>query len=178
MVFYKRIRYLAEARSKITGIPSSTRFDGPLHCPGTNRITIGEKCFLGPDLELDARENGRIDIGASVRINRGVTIASYSSVRIGDHCLIGEFVSIRDANHGIRAKSLIRYQNHTSSPITIGEGAWIGRGSCILPGVTLGAGCVVGANSVVTRDVEAGAIVAGVPAKFKKFRMDQLPDPI
>jgi acetyltransferase-like isoleucine patch superfamily enzyme len=54
---------------------------------------------------------------------------------------------------------------------------WVGRGATILPGVTLGAGAIIGANSVVTRDVPAQAIVAGVPARLIRWRDGRPVDP-
>ncbi len=55
-----------------------------------------------------------------------------------------------------------------SKPITIGKDCWIGGGTIILPGVTIGDGVTVGAGSVVTKDVESRTVVAGNPAKFIK----------
>jgi phosphonate metabolism protein (transferase hexapeptide repeat family) len=54
--------------------------------------------------------------------------------------------------------------------VRIGHDVWIGHGAVILPGVTVGDGAVVGANAVVTKDVEPYAIVAGVPARFLRWR--------
>jgi phosphonate metabolism protein (transferase hexapeptide repeat family) len=55
-------------------------------------------------------------------------------------------------------------------PVTIGHDVWIGHGGVVMPGVTVGNGAVIGANAVVTRDVPAYAIVAGVPAKPLRLR--------
>jgi acetyltransferase-like isoleucine patch superfamily enzyme len=56
-------------------------------------------------------------------------------------------------------------RNHAGAPIILEDGAWIGAGAIILPGVTVGTRAVVGAGSVVVKDVPAGSIVAGNPAR-------------
>ena len=154
----------------IRGLHSSVQFDGVPLVTGTANISLGRSSRIGALCELGTEEKGRIRLGRNVRLNRGATIFSYSDIQIGDHSLIGEFVTIRDANHGIEPGQLIRGQKHNSSAIRIGSDVWIGRGACILPGVEIGDGAVIGANSVVTRSIPAGAIAAGVPAKVIRQR--------
>lgn len=55
---------------------------------------------------------------------------------------------------------------------TVGNDVWIGREATIMPGVTIGDGAVVGAHSVVTKDVEPYAVVAGNPARHLRVRFD------
>jgi acetyltransferase-like isoleucine patch superfamily enzyme len=55
-------------------------------------------------------------------------------------------------------------------PIRIGRDVWVGSGSCILPGVTIGDGAVIGANSVVTQNIPPHSVVAGIPAHIVKKR--------
>jgi acetyltransferase-like isoleucine patch superfamily enzyme len=61
----------------------------------------------------------------------------------------------------------------TLEPVIIEDGAWLGACSVILQGVTIGAGAVVGAGSVVNKDVPAGSIVAGNPARVVRMRGDE-----
>ena len=167
---WRRIYLTARLAADISDMDYSVQCDGRVHVSGTANIKLGKRCRLGMDVELRTVEAGQIQIGEDTRLNRGCTLTSYAQIRIDDFTIIGEFVSIRDANHGLKRGEPMRYQPHTCEPILIGRDVWIGRGSCILPGVTIGEGAVIGANSVVTRDVPDFAIAAGVPAKVIKMR--------
>lgn len=148
-------------------VPLSTQFDGPLRLPKRIALELGEACRFGREVFLDTN-GGRITLGCHVRINTGCVLVSYASISIGDDCLIGEYVSIRDANHGTAAGQAMRLQPHTSAPIVIGRNVWIGRGAVVLRGVHIGDGAVVAANSVVTQDVAPCTLVGGIPARLIK----------
>ena len=167
---WRRIYLTARLAADVSDMDFSVQCDGRVHVSGTANIKLGKRCRLGMEVELRTVEAGHIQIGEDTRLNRGCTLTSYAQIRIDDFTIIGEFVSIRDANHGLKRGEPMRYQPHTCKPILIGRDVWIGRGSCILPGVTIGEGAVIGANSVVTRDVPDFAIAAGVPAKVIKMR--------
>lgn len=166
-----RLLRLARLRSVTAGVvPISTQFDGPVQTVGRPRLHLGPRCRLGRDVFFETQDEGRIEIGADVRINRGCLLVSYSRISIGSDCLIGEYVSIRDADHGMCPGQPMRLQPHAARPITIGDDVWIARGAVILSGVSVGSGAVVGANSVVTKDVPPLTIVAGVPARVLRRR--------
>lgn len=148
-------------------VPVSTQFDGPVHLPKRIALELGESCRFGREVFLDTN-GGRIALGRHVRINTGCVLVSYASISIGDDCLIGEYVSIRDANHGTAAGQAMRLQPHACAPIVIGHNVWIGRGAVVLKGVCIGDGAVVAANSVVTHDVAPRTLVGGVPARLIK----------
>lgn len=132
---------------------------------GTGRIEFGRDLFLYADVVLETQANGSIAIGDGAVISRGAHIVAHARVVIGAGVMIGEYASIRDANHRFGPGVAPRHSGHDAEPVTIGARSWIGRGVIVLPGVTIGEHAVVGANAVVTRDVAPGAIVAGVPAR-------------
>lgn len=164
--FPARLLRLARFRSRASGrIPFSTQLDGAVHVAGRPRVDLGERCRLGRDVFFETVGEGTVVLGEHVRINAGCFLVSYARITIGKNCLIGEYASLRDADHGISGDGPIREQAHRSAPIVIEDDVWIGRGAAILRGVRIGAGAVVGANSVVTHDVPARTVVAGCPAR-------------
>lgn len=166
-----RFARLTQLRAHCSGrVPTSTQFDGPVYASHGARLFLAPYCRLGRGVVFETSEDGQIRIGAHAIINTGCHIVSYAGIDIGDNVLIGEYASIRDANHGTELGELIRNQEHQSAPISIGDDVWIGRGAVILKGVTIGPGAVVAANSVVTRDVAAMAIVGGIPARLLRMR--------
>lgn len=144
--------------------PTSLVIEGPAFVDGTRDIQIGENVLLYSDLHLETQGEASIDIGDHVVISRGVHVVAMAGVTIGAGSMIGEYASIRDANHLRTDETSIRLSGHTAKPIVIGEEVWIGRGVTVLCGVTIGDGATVGANAVVTKDVPPGVTVAGVPA--------------
>ena len=57
---------------------------------------------------------------------------------------------------------------YSKGPVVIGNNVWLGNNVCVMPGVTIGDGAIIGANSVVTHDIPAYAVAAGIPAKVVK----------
>ncbi|MCW3040473.1 MAG: hypothetical protein JWM31_2378 [Solirubrobacterales bacterium] len=103
--------------------------------------------------------------------NVGLSLACFERIEIGEGAAIGEQVMIRDSdNHQILGSG------PATAPIVVGDLVWIGARATILKGVTIGDGAVVAAGAVVNRDVPAGALVAGVPARVKRtdVRWDDL----
>jgi acetyltransferase-like isoleucine patch superfamily enzyme len=154
------------AASITSKLDLSVVVQGSVEVHGSGNIEFGKDLFLYPGLYLETRGNGHITLGDGVVISRGVHIVSHAEITIGEGTGIGEYTSIRDANHTRGDGSSVRESGHQGKAIRIGRNAWIGRGVTILPGATIGDDAVVGANSVVTRDVPPSCTVAGVPARL------------
>lgn len=111
-----------------------------------------------------------VEIGNDVSLNRGIEIyPSYLTghgVVIGNNVRIGPGARLLAAGHEIVAPDF----RDTGGEIRIGNDCWVGAGALVLPGVTMGDGSVVAAGAVVTRDVPAYAVVAGVPARVIRQR--------
>lgn len=132
---------------------------------GSANIRLGRNLYLYRELYLETRGTGVIQIDDGVVLSRGVHLAAHAGIHIGRGSMIGEYTSVRDANHGFGAGVSLRDAAHQATAITIGENVWIGRGVTILPGVQIGENAVVGANAVVRHNVAANAVVGGIPAQ-------------
>ncbi|MGR9013563.1 MAG: DapH/DapD/GlmU-related protein [Gammaproteobacteria bacterium] len=112
---------------------------------------------------------GQLSLGRDTWLSPGVIFYTHieAPIKIGERCDIGPAVEFITGGHLIGTASR-RAGIGTAKPIVIQDGCWIGASARILGGVTIGAGSVVAAGSVVTRDVPADALVAGVPAEVKK----------
>lgn len=145
-------------------LPASTVIEGRVWVFGSRRIRFGQNSLLYPALHLETQGDAVIEIGDGVVISRGAHLVAMAGITIGDGTMIGEYTSIRDANHSRDEGRAIRESGHSARPIAIGREVWIGRGVTVLGGVTIGDHATIGANAVVTHDVAAGAVVGGVPA--------------
>ncbi len=131
---------------------------------GAGSVRVGSKVVIDRDATLECR--GSLIVGSRTVFGHHVTIGVRESVIIGCDCLIAEMVSIRDHDHGFHDAAMpMREQEPLVASVVIGDDVWIGSKVTITRGVHIGQGAIVGANSVVTYDVAAGAIVGGVPAR-------------
>lgn len=111
-----------------------------------------------PSVGVDSLRN--LNIGDSSFINRSVCFGADAKIFIGKNVLISPGVIIETSSHR-KNKNRSCY----AEPIHICDGVWLGAGSIVLGGVTIGDGAIVGAGSLVNRDVEEFQIVGGVPAR-------------
>lgn len=113
-----------------------------------------------------------ISTGENFYANHGVVILDAAAVTIGSDVLLGPGVNISTASHPLNAERR-RQKLEIAKPITIGDNVWVGMGAQILAGVTIADNVVVAAGAVVAKDVPAGALVAGVPAKVIRMIADE-----
>ncbi len=137
-------------------------------------IEVEKGCSLDRGVTLlcsgESSLQPKIRIGSSTYINRNTFIDAALLIVIGKECAIGPGCYITDHDHGTQLDLPPLAQPLISQPTHIGDRVWIGANATILKGVSIGQDAVVGAGSVVTKDVPAGAIVVGVPAKIIRYR--------
>lgn len=104
-----------------------------------------------------------ISVGRDVFVNQNCTLNDIGGIAIGDDVFIGPRVSLISSGHPVDPAR--RRGEITAAPIAVERGVWLCAGATVLQGVTVGADSVVAAGAVVTRDVPAGVVVAGVPAR-------------
>jgi acetyltransferase-like isoleucine patch superfamily enzyme len=134
------------------------------------RVELGRWSWLGHRSKLRCHE-GVISIGAKTVMGQECTISAYQHVSIGRECVIADRVMMIDFDHGmVDVERPVRLQGIYKRDVRVGNNVWIGYGACLLRGVTVGDNAVIGTNAVVTRDVPANAVVAGVPARVIRMR--------
>jgi len=135
---------------------------------------IGDAVFIGNQTFLQGRHDGHCVIGAHTWIGP----QSYFDCRdmeLGEYVGWGPGAKVLGSEHtGEPADVPIIQTDLVIKPVRVGDGADIGVNAVLLPGVTVGKGAIVGAGAVVTKDVPPYAIVAGVPAKLLRSRVDPM----
>lgn len=149
------------------GFPAATLMNvGSIHVG--SRTLIGRQVTLsvgyGPGEGL-LPERGLV-IGDRCVIGARTSFTAHESIVVGDDVWCGQDVFVSDASHGYQDADVpIGRQLGAHQPVSIGAGSWIGHGSIILPGTTIGRNVVVAAGSVVRGVVEDHAVVGGAPAR-------------
>jgi len=134
------------------------------------RVEFGRFVWIGDGTKIRCHE-GTVEIGAKTVMGQECTISAYQRVRIGEQCVIADRAMFIDFDHGVvEVERPIRTQGIYKRDVEVGSNVWIGYGACILRGVRVGDNSIVGTNSVVTRDVPANAVVAGIPARIIRMR--------
>ena len=170
LVVYKGQRYNIMPEASVLFADGSYRED----------IELGEYVTLYGT--LFSQSHGKIVMGDNTRLGKGSIIRSVEKVVVGSYTAIADNVVISDnGNHPIdpdfrRRMKLdtlggdMRLWKHSAhAPVIIGENVWVGEHSRIQRGVTIGDNAIIAAGAIVTKDVPANSIVAGIPAKVIKY---------
>lgn len=124
--------------------------------------SVGPGSFFEPSFRCEFGFN--ISVGKRFCANFDCVILDGGEVQIGDYVLFGPRVGIYTSNHAIDAEERAAGACY-ARPVNIGNRVWIGGGVNINQGVVIGDNSIVGAGSVVTKDVPANVIAAGVPCR-------------
>ena len=137
----------------------------------TRVARCGANVDINPMASLKCPE--KLNIGDYVSIQKCVELNARGGIRIGSGTIIAQEVLVLSSNHNYNSDDL-QYlpfdDRNNDKEVVIDCNVWIGARSIILPGVHIGEGAVIGAGSVVTKNVEAFAIVGGNPAKLIGYR--------
>ena len=112
----------------------------------------------------------QIVLGRECFVNSYTQIAAVRKVVIGAKVMIAQSCFIADYQHGYRdvSRSVREQPLEVEGEVHIGEGSWIGAGSCVMGNVVLGRNCVIGAGSVVTRSLPDFCVAVGAPLRVVK----------
>jgi acetyltransferase-like isoleucine patch superfamily enzyme len=187
---YARLLWRYSWRRALTAAGRRWSTDGPLFLGRRLEIQIarqgtvrfGRFVWIGDRSKIRCHE-GVVEIGAKTVMGQECTISAYQRVRIGEQCVIADRAMFIDFDHGVvEVERPIRVQGIYKRDVEVGSNVWIGYGACILRGVRVGDNSIVGTNTVVTKDVPANAVVAGVPARIVRMREApaelRWPDPV
>ena len=135
-------------------------------------VRLGRWCWIGHGTKIRAHE-GQVTIGAKSVLGQECTISAFQSVTIGRECIVADRVMLIDFDHGVvEVERPIRLQGIYKRDVLVGNNCWIGYGACILRGVTIGDNSVVGTSAVVTADLPANSVCAGIPARVLRMRAE------
>ncbi len=135
------------------------------------QISIGNNVYVGHFCILKGYHRNEMSIGDNVWIGQQCFLHSAGGLTIGNNVGIGPGVRVHTARHRELGRDVpIVFASVDDAPVVIEDDADVGIGSTILPGVRIGRGAQIGAGAVVTNDVPAYAVAAGVPARVLRYR--------
>jgi acetyltransferase-like isoleucine patch superfamily enzyme len=146
-------------------------------CPGVKFeigrdacVKLGRWSWIGHRCKIRVHE-GEFSLGAKSVMGQECTVSAYQHVAIGRECIIADRVMMIDFDHGmVETERPIREQGIYKRNVDVGHNVWIGYGACLLRGVSVGENSVIGTSAVVTANVPANAVVAGIPARLIRTR--------
>jgi maltose O-acetyltransferase len=124
--------------------------------------SVGDDVTISPPFTCDY--GSYISLGQHTFVNYDCVFLDVASITVGEACQFGPKVQLLTPTHPIDPEDR-RGGWEAGEPITIGDNVWLGGGAIVCPGVTIGADTVIGAGSVVAKDIPAGVVAVGNPAR-------------
>jgi maltose O-acetyltransferase len=164
------------ARSQLAQLAATPSTDAAARRNILERLLgeVGAGVWIEPPFFCDY--GAHVYIGPQSFINVNCVFLDSAEIRIGANVLIGPGVQLLTVSHPLRARDRVvptsgsdaaPYRTY-ARPITIGDQVWLGAGSIVLPGVTIGAGTTIGAASLVTEDVPPNCLAFGQPCRVQR----------
>ncbi|MDN7121116.1 sugar O-acetyltransferase [Nocardioides sp. ChNu-153] len=166
--------YLADDPELVAGVVRAQRLQEAYNATGVDDLerrrallvellgSVGDDVAIRPPFYVDY--GTQITVGSRVFANYGLVALDVAAITIGDDTQIGPNVQLLTPTHPVDPGPR-RDKWEGGRPVTIGSNVWLGGGVVVCPGVTIGDDTVVGAGSVVTRDLPAGVVAVGNPAR-------------
>ena len=123
---------------------------------------VGNNCYIEPPFHANWGCN--MHVGNNFYSNFNLTVVDDADIYIGDSVMIAPNVVIATGTHPICPKLREKWYQY-NLPVHIGNRVWIGAGTIILPGVTIGDDSVIGVGSVVTKNIPSGVVAVGNPCR-------------
>jgi len=139
---------------------------GYSHVRERGKMNLGQGTGMAPNLSI--RNGARITVGRDCHLGERSYLwagDSAGEIRIGDCVSIAPGVFITASDYTFAKGVPFRHQPKSESKVLIGNDVWLGARVVVTAGVTIGDGCIVGAGAIVTKDLPADSIAAGVPAR-------------
>jgi acetyltransferase-like isoleucine patch superfamily enzyme len=151
------------------------------HILSSQYIEISDNFIAGVRFRIEAWDGyydqkffSKIKIGNKVIFNTDIHIGCNNKIDIGNNCLFGSRIYITDHHHGVPTPEMLKIAPKdiplsSKGPVIIKDNVWVGEGVAIMPNVTDGENSIIATNALVTKDVPANCVDAGVPAKVIKI---------
>ncbi|SCM66073.1 hypothetical protein KARMA_0245 [Donghicola eburneus] len=136
------------------------------HVAPRRQLTLGAGSQISPTTSFANPE--RITAGRGLHLGAESTLwagPAFGAIHIGNDVLMGPSVLVTAANYRFNDGQPVTSQAMDEADVVIGDDVWLGARALVMPGVTIGDGAIIAAGAVVTKDIPAFAIAAGVPAK-------------
>ena len=179
LVAYNRIRYGLQRLFRCHGFDFAAvellGRDTRLSFSKTSQVRFGGNLVSDGRLVIITGQNAHLTIGERTYFNEGTMISCLEEVSIGAGCRFGPNVKVFDNDHKFSARGGVS-QEHTTSPVTIGDHCWLGANVTVLRGTEIGDNCVIGAGCVVKGSIPAGSLVTqSRKLDIRPIRDEQLP---